>query len=115
MRNPLPPVNDCTALSVFICLVICCSAELLLVYPCVLYQVPVNVLEDRLFGSVDVKKTLETGDTVFTPGTCCAPHFVTCLLCWCVRCAGLCGCGRCDILPLRCHPAHWPSVWLFSF
>jgi hypothetical protein len=35
-------------------------------------QVPVNVLEDRLFGSVDVKKTLETGDTVFTPGAYCA-------------------------------------------
>ena len=30
-------------------------------------QVPVNVMEDRLFGSVDVKKTLETGQTVFTP------------------------------------------------
>jgi Mg-chelatase subunit ChlI len=34
--------------------------------------VPVNVLEDRLFGSLDVKRTLETGDTVFTPGTICA-------------------------------------------
>ena len=32
-------------------------------------KVPVNVMEDRLFGSVDVKKTLELGETVFTPGS----------------------------------------------
>jgi magnesium chelatase subunit D len=35
---------------------------------CPFIQVPVNVMEDRLFGSVDVKKTLETGETCFTPG-----------------------------------------------
>ena len=35
---------------------------------CPFIQIPVNVMEDRLFGSVDVKKTLETGETVFTPG-----------------------------------------------
>jgi magnesium chelatase subunit D len=29
---------------------------------CPFVQIPVNVMEDRLFGSVDVKKTLETGD-----------------------------------------------------
>ena len=37
-------------------------------------QVPVNVMEDRLFGSVDVKKTLETGETVFTPGLMASSH-----------------------------------------
>ena len=35
---------------------------------CPFIQIPVNVMEDRLFGSVDVKKTLDTGETVFTPG-----------------------------------------------
>jgi magnesium chelatase subunit D len=32
------------------------------------------VMEDRLFGSVDVKKTLETGTTVFTPGLMADAH-----------------------------------------
>ena len=44
------------------------------VVTCPFVQVPVNVMEDRLFGSVDVKKTLETGETVFTPGLMAAAH-----------------------------------------
>eukprot|EP00981_Chlorochromonas_danica_P004626 scaffold919_cov153-Ochromonas_danica.AAC.9 len=44
------------------------------IVPCPFVQVPVNVMEDRLFGSVDVKKTLETGQTFFTPGLLAAAH-----------------------------------------
>ena len=35
------------------------------VITCPFVQIPVNVMEDRLFGSVDVKKTLETGGQMF--------------------------------------------------
>lgn len=44
------------------------------VVTCPFIQVPVNVMEDRLFGSVDVKKTLETGETTFTPGLLASAH-----------------------------------------
>jgi magnesium chelatase subunit D len=44
------------------------------VVTCPFVQVPLNVMEDRMFGSVDVKKTLETGETIFTPGLLAAAH-----------------------------------------
>ena len=44
------------------------------VITCPFVQIPVNVMEDRLFGTVDVKKTLETGNTVFEPGLLASAH-----------------------------------------
>jgi hypothetical protein len=35
---------------------------------CPFVQVPLNIMEDRLFGAVDIKRTLEEGTAIFTPG-----------------------------------------------
>lgn len=44
------------------------------VITCPFVQIPVNVMEDRLFGSVDVKNTMETGETKFIPGLLANAH-----------------------------------------
>lgn len=42
--------------------------------PCPFVDIPLNVMEDSLVGTVDLEKSLETGKTIFSPGLLARAH-----------------------------------------
>jgi len=44
------------------------------IVPCPFVQIPLNVMEDRMLGSVNVEKSVTTGKTIFEPGLLAKAH-----------------------------------------